>query len=200
MEIWEKATQRIGRPMEFQDALELWEEACLYFLWCKERPLHSYEQTTGKGKPVKKKIKVKKIEDLTGAVVENEESHVEMFQEAITKVPKTRAFTWEGLCLWCGVSRSYFSNYKTLHAGKQGFLEVIEKIEHTIKSQQYEHAAAGLLKENIVARYLGMADNVKNEVSGPDGAPLKPSPLDDLTFEQLYELKHGHKPGAAGGT
>jgi hypothetical protein len=42
----------------------------------------------------------------------------------------------------------------------------------------------------------GVYASVKVQVSGPDEGPIKvqASNLDGLTFEQLYELRHGRKP------
>jgi hypothetical protein len=91
------------------------------------------------------------------------------FQGAATHEPvaKMRAMTIMGLCLFLDISQQAWSEYRT----RQGFGEVCERAEHTIRTQKFAGAAADLLNANIIARDLGLAD--KAEVSGPDGGPIK---------------------------
>jgi hypothetical protein len=71
------------------------------------------------------------------------------------KLPKMRAFTWEGLELFIDIHslRDYKSNpeYKD-------FSHVITRIEKIIYNQKFTGAAAGFLNPNIIARDLGLAD------------------------------------------
>ena len=75
------------------------------------------------------------------------------------KLPKMRAFTWEGLELFLDIHslRDYKKNpdYKD-------FSQVITRIEKVIYNQKFTGAAAGFLNPNIIARDLGLAD--KREV------------------------------------
>ncbi len=74
-------------------------------------------------------------------------------------IPKMRAFTMQGLCLYLGCSLSYFRSFK--HANKdrnEDFLAVITRIEETAYTQKFVGAAAGFLNPNIIARDLGLVD------------------------------------------
>jgi hypothetical protein len=76
------------------------------------------------------------------------------------KIPKMRAFTWEGLEVFIDIHslRDYKKNpdYKD-------FSQVITKIEKIIYNQKFTGAAAGFLNANIIARDLGLSE--KKEVN-----------------------------------
>jgi hypothetical protein len=109
-------------------------------------------------------------------------------------VPKMRAFTLAGLCLYLGVHSKYFNEFKVRLSGKrqiphkEKFIETIAQIEETIYVQKFEGAAAGLLAGNLISRELGLADkqaieaNVKNKVDGKQ------------VIEVRYERKNRNKP------
>lgn len=85
-----------------------------------------------------------------------------------TKVdlPKMRAFTIHGLCLYLGVNTKYFNDFKGSETAKrEGFAEVLTRISDTIYNQKFTGAAAGFLNPNIIARDLGLRDgqDVKHE-------------------------------------
>lgn len=87
------------------------------------------------------------------------------------ELPKMRAMTMTGLCLYLGVNEAYFRQFKKeLPEGETDFSTVIANIEAVIYTQKFEGAAAELLNHNIIARDLGLAD--KSELTGKDGAPL----------------------------
>lgn len=71
------------------------------------------------------------------------------------RIPKMRAYTWEGLELFLDVEslREYKKNpdYKD-------FSPVIGRIEKIMYSQKFTGAAAGFLNANIIARDLGLRD------------------------------------------
>lgn len=74
-------------------------------------------------------------------------------------VPKTRAFTVVGLCIYLDVNTLYFRDFKESELGKTNdFSQIIARIENVIYSQKFTAAAAGLLNANIIARELGLAD------------------------------------------
>lgn len=85
------------------------------------------------------------------------------------EIPKMRAFTLEGLCLYLGCNTAYFRNFK-IQSGEneKDFSAVITQIYETIRNQKYIGAAAGFLNATIVSRDLGLADKIeqKTEVSG----------------------------------
>jgi len=75
-------------------------------------------------------------------------------------VPLMRAMTLTGLRVFLDVSAQCWSEYKQ----KEGFGEVIERIEEIIYTQKFEGAACNLLNANIIARDLGLKDH--KEVEG----------------------------------
>lgn len=82
-------------------------------------------------------------------------------KEAIeVKIPIERPFTLIGLCVFLGVSSSYFRVFKsTLKEADKEYLTVITRIEEIIYTQQFEGATVGVFKENIISRNLGLKDN-----------------------------------------
>ncbi len=86
------------------------------------------------------------------------------------ELPKMRAFTLMGLCIYLECTSSYFRTFKsTLKPENKDFLTVITRIEEVIYTQKFTGAAA-VLNANIISRDLGLAD--KSELTGRDGAPL----------------------------
>jgi len=71
------------------------------------------------------------------------------------RLPKMRAYTWEGLELYLDIHR--LRDYKTNHTYKE-FSPVIARITDIIYNQKFTGAAAGFLNPNIIARDLGLAD------------------------------------------
>lgn len=113
-----------GRKPIFATPDDLWSAACEYFEWVENNPLMET-----------------KAFHFQGAVVMDE-------------VPKMRAMTMMGLCLYLDISTATFYEYK----GKEDFSIVIAKIEQAIFTQKFEGAAADLLNANIISRELGLAD------------------------------------------
>lgn len=79
-------------------------------------------------------------------------------------IPKMRAMTMHGLCLFLHVNTVYFNDFESRLRKKdderaRGFAEVITRIRETIYMQKFEGAAAGFLNPNIIARDLGLKDN-----------------------------------------
>ena len=76
---------------------------------------------------------------------------------------KMRAYTWEGLELYLGITslRDYKNN-----ENYKDFQQVITRIGKIIYTQKFEGAAAGFLNPNIIARDLGLRDDKKIEVDG----------------------------------
>lgn len=80
------------------------------------------------------------------------------------RLPKMRAFTLEGLCLYLDCNTAYFRNFLNQErADSQDFSSVITKIQETIKNQKYIGAAAGFLNATIVARDLGLSDKIEQK-------------------------------------
>ena len=147
-----KLRTRHGREKLFSDPKILWREACKYFEWCDENPLIRTEQTKGR------KLKLE---------LDDDGEPIGLDDSGLTKLPVMRAYTWEGLELYLGLTS--LRHYKT-DPKYQDFLQVIGHIEKIIYSQKFTGAAAGLLNANIIARDLGLSD--KQELTGKDGESL----------------------------
>ena len=77
------------------------------------------------------------------------------------EIPKMRPFTKTGFALACGLSAwETISEWKS----RQGFSEIITRIENYIYTQKLEGAASGFLNPNIIARDLGLTDKQENKV------------------------------------
>ncbi len=86
-----------------------------------------------------------------------------------TMVPKMRAMTIEGLCIFLGCTTKTWNNYK----GLDDFFPVIEQVEAIIYQQKLTGAAADMLNANIISRHLGLRDTVRQEQTGADGGPIQ---------------------------
>lgn len=125
-----------GRKPIFASPEQL-ETACLeYFAWVEENPLWEAKAFCHQG------------------------------NVTMANLPKMRAMTLDGLCLFLDIDDQTWRNY----AAKQDFVGVTARVEKAIRHQKFAGAAADLLNANIIARDLGLAD--KSEVTGKDGAPL----------------------------
>lgn len=177
---WKRRSKH-GRDAVFANAELLRTEAVAFIEWCAKNPLIKVEQTTGKSRPM--------YDELTG----------EMYvPEALTHIPVRRPLTMVGFCRWLGCSEDYFRTTKKVSKDKE-VIEAIQEIEAVVFADQQEGGLAGLYNANFVARLQQIADNAKNELSGPGGGPIETSrPLDDSEFEKLYIAKYGRKPDTNG--
>ena len=150
-----------GRKPVFTSADQLWAACCEYFEWVEAHPLWEV-----------------KVFPYQGEISQ-------------TTVPKMRAMTMEGLCLFLGIGTSTWHDYR----GKDDFSEIVTRVEHVIRDQKFSGAAADLLNANIIARDLGLKDG--RELSGPQGGPI---PIETSTRPQLTQEEwlaaHGMGPTA----
>lgn len=131
-----KARTKHGRDKIFSTP-EILLDACYeYFQWCEDNPLMASE--------------VVKFQGIA----------------TLTEVPKMRAMTIRGLCLFLGTNTRTWANYK----GYEAFLPIVREAEDVIYNQKFSGAAADLLNANIIARELGLSD--KKEITGKDGKSL----------------------------
>ena len=131
-----EARSKHGRDLIFTTPEILWEACCEYFTWADDNPLY--------------------------------EAKAFAFQGIVTQesVPKMRAMTIDGLCLFLDISVETWR----LYTDREDFIGVTRKAENVIRSQKFSGAAADLLNANIIARDLGLTD--KKEVSGDVFNPL----------------------------
>lgn len=125
-----KARSTHGRQPIFKTPENLLDAANQYFQWAHDHPLY--------------------------------EAKAFAYQGEITlgEVPKMRAMTIGGLCIFLDISQEVWQDY----CKREGFLRVTKAIAEVIRDQKFSGAAADLLNANIIARDLGLAD--KTEHSG----------------------------------
>lgn len=84
------------------------------------------------------------------------------------ELPKMRAFTMSGLCIYLDCTPGYFYDFQRSLIGRddelsRGFSIIISRIIETIYVQKLTGAAAGLLNPNIIAREIGLAEKTENK-------------------------------------
>lgn len=138
-----KARTKHGRDKLFTTP-EILLEACLeYFEWVDRNPLYEYQLKTTKGR-------VHKI-----------------------PVPKMRAMTIGGLCIFLNINQSTWFDYAK-QKGQEGedkeitkdFSNICTRVMEIIRNQKFAGAAADLLNANIIARDLGLKDKSEIDHSG----------------------------------
>lgn len=127
-----------GRKPIFANPDDLWNACVEYFDWVGKNPLYESQAFAYQG------------------------------DVQIKEIPKMRAMTLAGLCIFLDIARSTWDEYRTKD---DGFSEVSTRVDEIIRSQKFEGAAAGLLNASIIARDLGLAD--KNELTGKGGDPVQ---------------------------
>lgn len=119
-----------GRKPIFAAPEDLWNAASEYFDWIEANPLHEAQAFAYKG------------------------------EVTLQDIPKMRAMTLTGLCIFLDVTFTTWAEYKN----REDFTEVSMRIDEIIRTQKFEGASAGLLNPAIIARDLGLTD--KTEVNG----------------------------------
>lgn len=74
-----------------------------------------------------------------------------------TELPKMRAMTESAFCLFAGIERQTFINYKSAE-GYEEFFDIANTISQIIYNQKFEGAAADFLNSNIISRELGLSE------------------------------------------
>ena len=110
------------------------------------------------------------------------------------QIPKMRAFTLSGLCIYLGVNSEYFNQFKKSLEGRNDELSqdlswVVSQIYDIIYDQKFTGAAAGFLNPNIIARDLGLSD--KQEIKQLNiNAQSEYVDYTELSDEALKEIKN----------
>ncbi|SUB82018.1 Uncharacterised protein [Pragia fontium] len=123
-----------GRNPIFGSPDDLWSACTEYFDWIEDNPLY--------------------------------ETKAFAFQGVVTQeaIPKMRAMTIIGLCLFLDIDRSTWYALKA----KEGFSDITTRAEEVIYNQKFAGAAADLLNANIIARDLGLKEQQQVEDVTPD--------------------------------
>lgn len=120
-----------GRNPIFGSPEELWACCCQYFEWTDENPLYENRPFS-----------------LNGEII-------------IKQIPKMRAMTKQGMCLFLEITLQTWENYKV----KDDFFDITRKVEQIIYDQKFSGAAAELLNANIIARDLGLSDKKDMDIT-----------------------------------
>lgn len=126
-----EARSSAGPKPKFADGEQLWAACLEYFQWVEDNPLYEAKPFAFQG------------------------------TVTLTKVPKMRAMTIGGLCLFLDVSQRQWQEWRET---RPDLSPVMTQAEAIIYQQKFTGAAADMLNPNIIARDLGLAD--KSEVSG----------------------------------
>jgi hypothetical protein len=97
------------------------------------------------------------------------------------KLPLMRAFTKSGLCLYLDISHETFLKYSR----QKEFVEVTTRISDIIYTQKFEGASAGLLNANIIARDLGLRENIEHSGEIKGSAIVVNNKKDKTNLEKL---------------
>lgn len=141
-----------GRNPKFATADDLWQACCEYFEWVEENPLQEAKPFSFQG-----------------------ESWIE-------SVPKMRAMTLNGLCLFLDINDQTWRDYR----GRDDFIGVCGRAEQIIRDQKFTGASAGLLNPMIIARDLGLKETVASEHTSPDGS-MTPRTIDQSLVQALVD-------------
>lgn len=76
----------------------------------------------------------------------------------LINLPAILPFTWDGLYLFLGTNRSTFDLYEK----KEDFIAVTTQVRQIIFNQKFTGAATGFFNPSIIARDLGLAENVNS--------------------------------------
>lgn len=79
----------------------------------------------------------------------------------IIKIPTAKPFTLKGLCLFAGIDFKTFENYSK----NQDFVHITTRIREICYTQKFEGATVGAFNANIIARDLGLSENL-NQTGG----------------------------------
>ena len=141
-----EARSSAGPKPLFADAAPLWAACVEYFEWVEANPLWE-------AKPF-------------------------AFQGVVTmaEVPKMRAMTIAGLCLFLDISPETWASWRK---DRPDLIGVITQAEGIIYQQKFAGAAADLLNPNIIARDLGLSDKQAVDHTGT------------ITFQTIYEKAPG---------
>lgn len=147
-----------GHPKITESPEEIWEQALEYFGWVHDNPLMELKAMSSKDDGIQK-----------------------------VALPKMRAMTIEGLCIWLGISRDTWNkwgrNYNGAHPEKT---DVCAYINQIIREQKFTAAAADLMNANFISKDLGLLDRIEH--NGNPDAPMTIS-VADIISDRLAKLR-----------
>ena len=150
-----------GRPLSYKPK-ELLEKFVEYIEWAKAHPIENIYETSGTS--------------FSGDSYGNTNKNL-----------KPRLISIGGFLVFIGKTESW---WKMLEEGKRAeeFLKVKEKIKNYCENYQKEMAAAGIFKENIISRLLGLKDKQEVENKGEGWKIIVNSEEEKKAVESLKDL------------
>ena len=87
----------------------------------------------------------------------------------VNLVKFNRPFTLKGFCIYCDATEHWYVEFKkALNSEKdKDFLYFCRKIEDIVYNQKFEGAAIGIFNANIIARDLGLSENINQNLNIP---------------------------------
>lgn len=89
-------------------------------------------------------------------------------------LPKMRAMTELAFCLFAGIDKTTFNDYKSNKEEYKDYSHIANKISDIIYTQKFEGASADLLNSAIISRELGMIEKHDVTTKGKALAQLPP--------------------------
>jgi len=129
-----KARSSHGRNPIFEKKDDLSDACYQYFQWVEENPLYEAKPVSYQG------------------------------ETEIEHIPKMRAMTISGLCIFLGISPATWD----LYAAREDFIGITGEVVEIIRTQKFEGASADMLNANIIARDLGLRDKQDVTISNPE--------------------------------
>lgn len=151
----------VGRPLSYKPK-ELLQKFVEYIDWAKAHPIENIYETSGTS--------------FSGDSYGNTNKNL-----------KPRLISIGGFLVFIGQTESWWSH---LEDGKRGeeFFKVKDKIKSYCESYQKEMAAAGIFKENIISRLLGLKDKQEVENKGEGFKIIVHSEEEKKIVEGLKDL------------
>ena len=152
----------VGRPLKYKPH-ELLEKFVEYIEWAKAHPIENIYETSGTS--------------FSGDSYGNTNKNL-----------KPRLISIGGFLVFIGQTESWWSH---LEDGKRGeeFFKVKDKIKNYCESYQKEMAAAGIFKENIISRLLGLKDKKEVENTGEGLRIVVNSEEEKQKLESMKDLQ-----------
>jgi len=95
-----------------------------------------------------------------------------------TEVSKLRALTLQGLCIFIGMTRETWGQYRK----KEDYSDICTTVEEIMYNQKLQGASADLLNASIIARHLGLKDHQDHS---SDNGSMSTQPLTEKQKELL---------------
>jgi hypothetical protein len=129
----------------FQSPVQILDGFKEYAQWVENNPLSRPEQNR---QPAKRRIRGEEVDD----------------PDTIVNVLVPRPMSIWSFAIFIGVTRDCLYKYSR-DQGYEDYHETMNFIFDMIKNQQYEQAAIGNYKENIVARAIGLSDKTEQVIT-----------------------------------